>query len=64
MLDLEGRKQASLGFPIMSRAWFVIIFVPPLSFASPLLLYACYNCYDNISIHLIHDLRYNVHCLL
>ena len=34
----------------MSRAWFGIIFVPPLSFVSPLLLYACYNCYENINI--------------
>ena len=36
----------------MSRAWFGIIFVPHLSFVSPLFLYACCNCYDNISIHL------------
>ena len=32
-----------------------------LSFVSPLLLYASYNCYDNISIHLIYVLDYNVH---
>ena len=50
-----------LGFLILSRSWFGIIFVPPLSFVSPLFLYAWYNCYDNISIHLIHVLRYNVH---
>jgi hypothetical protein len=42
-----------LGFPILSRVWFGIILVP-LSFVSPLLLYASYNCYDNISIRLIH----------
>ena len=29
-LGLERGKQASLGFPIVSRAWFGIIFVPPL----------------------------------
>jgi hypothetical protein len=63
MLDLEGGKQSLLGFLILSRAWFGIIFIP-LSFVSPLLLYACYNCYDNISIHLIHILNYNDHCLL
>ena len=27
-LGLEGGKQASLGFPIVSRVWFGIIFVP------------------------------------
>ena len=43
----------------MSRAWFGIIFESPLSFVSPLFLYACYNCYDNISTHLIHVLCYN-----
>ena len=62
-LGLEGGKQASLGFPILSRAWFSIIFIP-LFFLSPLLLYASYNCYDNISIHLIHVLCYNFHRLL
>ena len=28
MLGLEGGKQASLGFPMVSRAWFGTIFVP------------------------------------
>jgi hypothetical protein len=36
----------------VSKVWFGIIFIP-LSFVSPLILYVCYNCYDNISIHLI-----------
>ena len=54
----------SLGFLILSRAWFDIIFVPPLSFVSPLFLYASYNCYDNLSVHLIHVLHYDVQRLL
>ena len=29
-LGLEGGKQVSLGFLIVSRVWFGIIFVPPL----------------------------------
>ena len=29
-LGLEGGKQVSLGFPIVSRAWFGITLVPPL----------------------------------
>ena len=62
-LGLEGGKQASLGFPMVSRAWFGIIFVPPL-FCLSLLLYVCYNCYDNIGIHNIHVLSHNVHRLL
>ena len=53
-----------LAFPIMSRAWFGIIFVPPLSFVSPLFLYVCYNCYDDVSIRLVHILRYNINRLL
>ena len=36
----------------------------PSLFCTSIFLYARYNCYDNISIHLIHVLCYNIHRLL
>jgi hypothetical protein len=52
-----------LGFLTLSRAWFGIVLVP-LSRCISIILYAYYNHYDNISIHLVHVLGFNVHRLL
>ena len=62
-LGLEGGKQVSLGILIMLRAWFGIIFVPLSRLYLSLLLYVCYNCYDNF-IHIDYVPSYHVHCLL
>ena len=39
-----------LGFPILSRVWFGIVLVPLSRLYLSLLLYVCYNCYDNVLI--------------
>ena len=63
-IDLVGGKQdfAWILDLVKSVVWYKLC--TPLSFVSPLFLYASYNCYDNLSVHLIHVLHYDVQCLL
>ena len=64
MIDQEGGKQDFVWIPdlVKSVVWYKLC--TPLSFVSPLFLYASYSCYDNLNVHLIHVLYYNVQRLL